>query len=337
MKNSKAISTSWFPRYAFSAASPNLLDSIYSDFDQQSERLSGHDQSYTQLTAGAFQGRFLSGQLGPDVAIHIEYCNQSLEQEVVSPPDCFTFGVQLNSGQPFRINGHVTDATDMFVMSPGALMHVVSPQDGSALAISVQKDMLLAHCAFTPALTDWLIGLNGDLGFLPQSPLAQRMRDDCVQALENATQITQAAGLSTLGHALVASLAAQLALYWPSSASASHQDAVPSFVRFRQHSLNLSSTPLSLPADPSLVAGASASRRSLEQAFSTHVAMGPLTYLRVQRLHAVRRALAAPENATSTIGDIAAQFGFWDWSRFSSQFRRHFGILPSQARTEFGV
>ncbi|MCB1452789.1 MAG: helix-turn-helix transcriptional regulator, partial [Rhizobiaceae bacterium] len=76
------------------------------------------------------------------------------------------------------------------------------------------------------------------------------------------------------------------------------------------------------------------SKRTVEQAFSSNVSVGPLTYSRILRLHQVRRKLMDPSMATLSIGDIAAEHGFWDWSRFSQHYRRQFGSLPSAARPD---
>ena len=74
------------------------------------------------------------------------------------------------------------------------------------------------------------------------------------------------------------------------------------------------------------------SQRSLEKAFSDFAFMGPLAYLRVARLHNARRKLLDPGRTDQSIGDIAAEEGFWDWSRFTSYYRRQFGELPSRTR-----
>ncbi|WP_421983954.1 helix-turn-helix domain-containing protein [Roseibium sp.] len=74
------------------------------------------------------------------------------------------------------------------------------------------------------------------------------------------------------------------------------------------------------------------SPRVFEQAFSSQVQMGPLTYSRVVRLNNARRKLLNADHAGVSIGDIAAEEGFWDWSRFTSHYRRQFGELPSDTR-----
>ena len=124
------ISTRWFPTCDFSARKGVFADNVFTNFEQQAEQLEGHDQSYIQLSQGAFQGRFLSASLGDIVAIHMEYCNQALEQEITGSPDHFTFGVMLNENNPFVINGVSLNRANLFVLPPSGNLHVINPNYG---------------------------------------------------------------------------------------------------------------------------------------------------------------------------------------------------------------
>lgn len=73
-----------------------------------------------------------------------------------------------------------------------------------------------------------------------------------------------------------------------------------------------------------------ASRRSLIQGFSEHLGMGPMAYLKLQRLHAVRRLLLAADPGETTITAVAERFGFLSHGHFSRDYRRLFGELPSR-------
>ncbi|WP_411877119.1 helix-turn-helix domain-containing protein [Vulcanococcus limneticus] len=73
-----------------------------------------------------------------------------------------------------------------------------------------------------------------------------------------------------------------------------------------------------------------ASRRSLIQGFSEHLGMGPMAYLKLQRLHAVRRLLLAAAPEQTTVAAVAARFGFLSAGHFSRDYRRLFGELPRE-------
>ncbi|MFO8237679.1 MAG: AraC family transcriptional regulator [Prochlorococcaceae cyanobacterium] len=72
-----------------------------------------------------------------------------------------------------------------------------------------------------------------------------------------------------------------------------------------------------------------ASRRTLIQGFRDHLGMGPMAYLKLQRLHAVRRQLLRADPDTTVIADVATSFGFHNPGHFARDYRQRFGELPS--------
>lgn len=71
------------------------------------------------------------------------------------------------------------------------------------------------------------------------------------------------------------------------------------------------------------------SRRWLQWSFNEVMGIGPCAYLQLMRLNGARRMLlrATPD---TKVGDAVEAYGFWHLSRFSRDYRRHFGELPSQ-------
>jgi transcriptional regulator GlxA family with amidase domain len=57
--------------------------------------------------------------------------------------------------------------------------------------------------------------------------------------------------------------------------------------------------------------------------------MGPVRYLWLRRMHFARRALKQADPAIATVTQIAAEHGFWEFGRFSVQYRALFGEPPS--------
>lgn len=70
------------------------------------------------------------------------------------------------------------------------------------------------------------------------------------------------------------------------------------------------------------------SRRTLQNCFEKITGESPASFLKAQRLNGVRRELLDPMNAKG-IGDVAAEWGFWHLSQFSSDYKRLFGESPS--------
>lgn len=77
-----------------------------------------------------------------------------------------------------------------------------------------------------------------------------------------------------------------------------------------------------------LASMAGVSSRTVERAF-LRSGCTPLDYLRRIRLDRARTMLSGPMDVT--VADVAAAVGYTHFGRFSDEYRRHFGELPSQA------
>jgi AraC family ethanolamine operon transcriptional activator len=86
---------------------------------------------------------------------------------------------------------------------------------------------------------------------------------------------------------------------------------------------------------------AGVSERSLRNAFYCVCTTGPKRYLRMVRLHQVRRSLRAAAAGTATVTNVATQHGFYELGRFAGEYRALFGEAPSEtlqrARVGFPV
>jgi AraC-like DNA-binding protein len=71
--------------------------------------------------------------------------------------------------------------------------------------------------------------------------------------------------------------------------------------------------------------------RTLQYAFRERFGLTPAAFLKVRRLTAVRNALERRAGSpTVSVGDLAADFGFWHTGQFAADYRRAFGETPSQ-------
>ncbi len=72
------------------------------------------------------------------------------------------------------------------------------------------------------------------------------------------------------------------------------------------------------------------SGRTLRQCCQEHFGMGPKRYLVLRRMHLAHRALRRATVHSTTVTQIATQFGFWELGRFAVQYKRLFSESPSQ-------
>jgi len=78
-----------------------------------------------------------------------------------------------------------------------------------------------------------------------------------------------------------------------------------------------------------LCVAAGVSERTLVNVFQQCFGLSPIRYLRVRRLHQVRRALRTSDPGTTSVSEIASLFGFWHFGRFAADFKTLFGQTPS--------
>ena len=81
-------------------------------------------------------------------------------------------------------------------------------------------------------------------------------------------------------------------------------------------------------ADLSRIAGVS--ERTLRAAFQDIVGVSPKRYALMQRLQAAHQALQHADPNSTTVTDVAMNFGFFELGRFAGRYRHAFGEVPSQ-------
>ncbi|MEP5152919.1 helix-turn-helix domain-containing protein [Planktotalea sp.] len=324
-------SDAWLPDHKWGAIAEHVIDLEFSDFDAQAERLTGHDQEYLQLTDGQFWGRFLSCFLG-DVSLHFEQANQALSQSIAASSDTYSIGVVL-SGDLFRVDGIDVDRSSFFIVPPHTSFHLYSPKDGAILACVIDRQVMEQAVQHMPNVQDWFLGQGRHIRCLRAPKIADRLRHDAMSALHASCMSSDQNALpKSLGHAVLHSFLACLFLEFSAQASPDFAGHSKGFKHFASIKSLLETDP---PTDASLdkiSQDLGVSKRSLQYAFSSEVSLGVTGYLRHTRLRSVRRRLLDPHSRDTSIGDIAAQYGYWSWSHFSQQYSKHFGERPSDTR-----
>ncbi|MCP4318218.1 MAG: hypothetical protein GY789_19940 [Hyphomicrobiales bacterium] len=164
---------------------PKISDQSFEDFDAQSEQLSGHDQEYFQLSSGAFSGRFVSAFLGGGVSLHLETASQALEQHVGCPQNVLNIGLVVGGNQPFQANGVTLDGSNMLVTPPGIEIDVISPPDGTILAICIETDRL-SEWSDQSGMADPISNLTGRIAIHDAPDLVQSLRGSAMGILKSA-------------------------------------------------------------------------------------------------------------------------------------------------------
>ena len=85
----------------------------------------------------------------------------------------------------------------------------------------------------------------------------------------------------------------------------------------------------STPAAGDLARDLGVTSRTLLRAFQEAFGVPPKRFLLLRQLHAVRRSLGESGSPDETVADVLTQHGIWEFGRFASRYRTHFGELPS--------
>ena len=80
---------------------------------------------------------------------------------------------------------------------------------------------------------------------------------------------------------------------------------------------------------PDLCVALGVSERTLRICCEESLGTSPYRYLVLRRMRLARKALQRGSPNTTSVTEIAAQWGFWNFGRFAGDYKLLFGELPS--------
>jgi AraC family ethanolamine operon transcriptional activator len=300
------------------------------DADELARNLSGWQQSYDQISAGHFQGT-LDELCLPRIQVFRETINQAVRQSCRVMPGSLWFGFPDYSDHPEhpkqaegnRINGRKVEP-ELIMLHAGNSEFELFTGSGHAIhGIVVCQQWLMAQ-AQGDCQIDWQGLQNWEV--LQAAPLA---RTACVNAIKALLACTQQHDRANLQQILAENLLALLghAGVLPAAAG-SFQRRQRIVASVRDHVLSHLDQAITVPQ---MCEQAHVSRRTLQYCFEDIVGMSPTQYLRRVRLNGVRRQLRYPQSGKEAIGTVASNWGFDNFSQFSSDYRKLFGACASQS------
>jgi AraC family transcriptional regulator, ethanolamine operon transcriptional activator len=240
-----------------------------------------------------------------------------------------------SSGQR-RLGGQALGPDDVAVGLGGAEFDFLSAEHNKDVEFSVPESLVVAALRHREPASEALIG-GASLGVVTGCDLwVARIRELASALL---APCGEPAGPRSHEHVhadVSDTLVAMLLLPWRRSDAAAfrlvHYQRRPIVHRVIDFMRANLSEPLMMH---DLCRAARASERAVEYAFRDVCGVGPKQYLRILRLHQVRRDLRALPAAVATVTSIAHLYGFWHMGHFAKAYRQLFGETPRQTRQKY--
>jgi AraC family ethanolamine operon transcriptional activator len=316
---------------AIAADGAKVVRRRYQDIEAQAASIAGHQQTYTQLTRGRFEGRLESYVVSDRAAFFVETTNQSIRKQFQVLPGHLRVGFLLGE---FSCHGNgvplPTGDTSVNLASTSLDLHFGETYRGCWVTLAEAEVAAMTPPGWelwTPAKAG-RSHVRGSAAALFQQTIATAREElfkrdlpapgpKVVAAFERSI-VSAAAWAVTTAFDLEAE---------PRRACAAHR------THLLRRACEVIDAKLSCGLTMAkLCSMIGTSRRSLENIFMEAFGVSPYQYVRAIRLNAIRRELLSENNAGVSIGDIAARWGVWHFSRFAADYRNMFGKLPSQDR-----
>ena len=302
-----------------------IFQSRFDDIDVQAAQLVGHDQSYQQLSAGQFRGRFTTAELGGDAWLFIEETNQALAQHCAVPAGMVSFMFLLGTDQWVRLEQDDFGPDDLALFPASSHFFATCPADTIFCVITLEETRLARTLGLTPDRTvpgayrlqsrhlkSTVAALRSLVGtFLSMVATSDNELDDALAQLH-------------LKDALLSTLALAVAT------GGRTEQSLPAPIYGEARALITAN--LGTASVTRVCAALDVSRRSLEEVFRRQLGIGPARFIKTLRLNQIRRELHAAYGRDRPVADIAADWGMWHPSHFAVDYKALFGELPSAAR-----
>ncbi|GEO84118.1 MULTISPECIES: helix-turn-helix domain-containing protein [Alphaproteobacteria] len=295
-------------------------ETAFTDASEQEKSLPGWDQEYRQLSPGPFEGKVTMLQF-PGLTIIRERMNAAVEQHYTSPDSSLIFFGQSAGSSSARVDGQVYGGKTIgFGHRWQEQLSVTGPMSDHLMAVVELSDLPerapvrtgLLHgpaAAQADGVCQWLNTLlelyNSGTDSLPEQldGLLPEMIRDRLSLLQESTVPQQP------------------------QADPQHQADLRIYRRMEEWLKDNPREPISVTA---LSRELHLPSRTLRAACQRIIGYRLDDVLLIRRLNYARRDLIAARNAPRRVSDIALDWGFFHWGRFSTRYRAMFGETPSQ-------
>lgn len=310
----------------------NHHTSHFSDIHLHAATVQEWSQDYTQLTSGSAQSTLMQLKTA---GCHVfrEQINQRVVQCGVAPRGKMCFAVPITVPGSIRMQGREADDHSLFFLHGGEEFMFHMPRGMEMLSITFERDLFEQALAKTVSAKE--VGLLLRQPVIRVSPQRFAQARDRLMALFAQALMQDefgSGGDRSPEQRLEQDMLAELLHIMIDPACDKRQRApssTRSFIVEKCHRL-ATAEQLEVPSVSDLCQRLHVSRRTLQNSFRSVAETTPLNYLRSVRLNGVRRTLISTPASRLSIGDAAAQWGFYHLSHFAADYQALFAELPSR-------
>ena len=305
-----------------------MLQRNVADAAEQAALLPWLPIEYRQMSPGGYAGGFEELALG-NLRVIEEWQSQAVQKVGVMAPDCCTVSVVASGGLQF--SQHAVMPMHTYLLPASTEFDVQVPPNLRTLFVRLPQDTLLdrlytlderTEASFQKNITafatsgstaylatlDALFDLARSPGGLPDPVQMGRTLLDCILlTLNDACKIVHGDDPGLHARRRVSHVVSRAREYIEASLLA---DEAPFMAEICAH--------------------AGVSERTLQYSFREHLGMTPIRYLRIARLHRVRRELSRPQAPHVSVTQIAMHCGFLHLGAFARDYRAMFHERPSE-------
>ena len=285
----------------------------------------GWSHHCVQTSSGALSGGARELHTSGVQLLEEHYRNVVINHYGVAAPDCIGLVIPFRLQGEGMFNGQRWVSGTICAWNTNREFNAIAPP-ADILCVMLGRSLLIEHIAQTEHIDLEPALLRSTLVFgTPETTaaLAARLSELIVAAFGDDWDATTPAAQQAIRQEVLETLAPALV----EQLDASHYDHgsfrhLINVRRAREVALAQPDTPLQVQ---DLCRELRISRRTLQASFRAVLGISPLWYLRTLRLDGARRNLLAG----CTVKEVTERWGFWHWSRFSHDYQRLFGELPS--------
>ncbi|WP_197527309.1 helix-turn-helix domain-containing protein [Pirellulimonas nuda] len=316
------------PRTTSSTVAPIAFEIATGDVDDLSRLYPGWEGRFQQVSAGAFRGnvQVVQGQL---IRAFRGTTNQVLLTRGSSQPGWIDFSPITPRNHKSRWQGRQCDPNHLVVRGGQVGVDNVAARDAEIVTLSVPIDLIrraansVLRLKGDPARIDWRC--------LCVEPTALAVLEQLVKriAARSASDASSSDCYADEQECVVAAL--NVLSSRNGTCALEPRGNRASLVRRAEEYLRerLASTVGLIDLCEEL----DVSARTMQYAFRERFGIGPIEYLRMLRLNAVRADLKTARTQGLCVRDVARRWGYRHLSNFAADYKRHFGVLPSKAKS----